>query len=158
VEVGTLLRRIGELLRGGTRRLRAYEDVILAAVREKLPPVERDVLDRQLGVRPFIQRSIGDRMVLFGFDGGRGEEMPLFHNRDDAHCLARVRFRSGPSRNVVLLMIHRGRLSTLEFRRTLKHLDPGALAVEDVALHVETRSVAEAVDRLEHGKEGRDGD
>jgi hypothetical protein len=89
-------------------------------------------------------------MVLFAFDGGRQDRLPLFENRDDEHCLARVRFQSGSSRNVALLIIHRGRLSTLEFRRTLEHLDASRLEVKDVALHVSEKGVAEAADRLEH--------
>lgn len=149
--IGTLLARLGELIRGKARRLRPYEEAILAAVREKLNPVERDVLSTQIAVRPLTQRSLGGRMVLFVFDGGRQERIPLFEDRDDEHCLARVRFRSGSSRNVVLVVIHHGRLSTLEFRRTLEHVDPTQLEVTDVALHVRETGVANAADRLEHG-------
>jgi hypothetical protein len=152
LRIGTLLARLGELIRGKTRRLRPYEEAILTAVRGKLDPVERDVLRRQIAVRPLTQRSLGGRMVLFVFDRGRKEQIPLFDDRDDEHCLARVRFRSGSSRNVVLVVIHRGRLSTLEFRRTLEHVDPMQLEVTDVALHVRETSVANAADRLEHGR------
>jgi hypothetical protein len=151
-DVGALLARVGELIRGKTRRLRPYEEAILAAVREKLSPAERDVLGRQLAVRPLTQRSFGGRMVLFAFDRRRQQQIPLFDERDDEHCLARVRFRSGSSRNVVLIVIHHGHLSTLEFRRTLAHLDPGQIEITDVALHVRELRVADAVDRLEHGR------
>ena len=152
-ELGSLLARLGELVRGTTRRLRPYEETILAAVRERLEPAERAVLARQIAVRPLIQRSLGGRMVLFSFDRRRQEQIPLFDDRDDEHCLARVRIRSGQSRNVVLVVIHDGRLSTLEFRRTLQHLDAARLEVTDVALHVRETSVTAAVDRLEHGKD-----
>ena len=144
--------RLVELLRGGSRRLRPYEGAIFAAMCEKLNASERDVLDRQLSAAPFMQRSLGGRMVLFAFDKGRQDRIPLFDDRDDEHCLARVRMRSGSSRNVAQLMIHRGRLSSLEFRRTLQHVSSGPLEVEDVALHVKATSVARAIDRLEHGR------
>jgi hypothetical protein len=150
---GTLWSRLGELLRGTTRRLYPYEEAILAAVQEALTPAERDVLARQIAVHPLMQRSLGNRVVVFAFDRGRQEQIPLFDDRDDEHCLARVRLRSGPSRNVVLVVTHRGRLSSLEFRRTLRHLDAGRLEVTDVALHVRETSVTAAVDRLEHGRE-----
>ena len=152
-DFGALLARLGELIRGTTRRLRPYEETILAAVRERLEPGERDILARQIAVRPLIQRSLANRMVLFAFDRGRQEQIPLFDDRDDEHCLARVRLRSGRSRNVVLVVIHRGRLSSLEFRRTLRHLDATRLEVTDVALHVRETSVAAAADRLEHGRD-----
>lgn len=152
-DLGALLARLGELVRGTTRRLRPYEEAIFAAVRERLEPGEREVLARQIAVHPLIQRSLGNRMVLFAFDRGRQEQIPLFDDRDDEHCLARVRLRSGPSRNVVLVVIHRGRLSSLEFRRTLRHLDAQRLEVTDVTLHVRETSVAAAVDRLEHGRD-----
>jgi len=157
MDVGTLLSRLGELLRRQTRRLRPHEEAIFAAIRERLDSRERDVLDRQIAVRPLIQRSHGNRMVLFAFDRGRQERIPLFDNRDDEHCLARAHLRSGSSRNVVLLMIHRGRLSSLEFRRTLQHLHAASLEVRDVTLHVEQPTVANAIDRLEHGRGDGDG-
>jgi hypothetical protein len=145
-----MLSRLGELVRGKTRRLRPYEETILVAIQERLEPSEREVLRQQLGSMPLTQRSLGNRMVLFAFDGGRQGRIPLFENRDDEHCLARVRFQSGSSRNVALLVIHHGRLSALEFRRTLAHLGASRLEVKDVALHVAEKSVAEAADRLEH--------
>ena len=37
--------------------------------------------------------------------------------------------------------------------RTLAHLDPSSLEVKDVALHVVETSVADAADRLEHGRD-----
>ena len=155
MDADTLWSRLEELVRGKTRRLRPYEHAILAAIRERLEPSERDILSRQLAVLPLTQRSAGNRMVLFAFDKGRQERIPLFDNRDDEHCLARVRLRSGASRNVALLMIHRGRLSSLEFRRTLQHMDTSQLEVQDVALHVRETSVADAADRLEHGRDDR---
>ena len=154
---GALVSRLGELVRGKTRRLRPYEEAIFAAIGEKLDPLERDVLRQQIAAQPLTQRSGGNRMVLFEFDRGRQARIPLFDNRDDGHCLARVRLRSGPSRNVVLLMTHRGRLSSLEFRRTLQHLDPARLEVTDVALHVREVGVASALDRLEHGRDDEGG-
>jgi hypothetical protein len=157
MDIATLWGRLGELIRGKTRRLRPYEEAIFAAIRERLEPRERDVLSQQIAVRPLIQRSNGNRMVLFAFDRGRQDAIPLFDNRDDGHCLARAHLRSGSSRNVVLLMIHRGRLSSLEFRRTLQHLHAGSLEVRDVTLHVEETSVANAIDRLEHGRGDREG-
>jgi len=150
VDLGALLSRLGELVRGKTRRRRPYEDAVLAAIQERLDPSERDILRQQLAALPLTQRGLGNRMVLFAFDGGRQERIPLFENRDDEHCLARVRFRSGSSRNVALLIIHNGRLSTLEFRRTLEHLDASRIEINDVALHLAEKSVAEAADRLEH--------
>ena len=153
MDLRQLLSRLGELLRGKTRRLRPHEEAILAAIQSRLEPSEHDVLRQQLAVQPLTQRSLGNRMVLFAFDGGRQARIPLFANRDDEHCLARVRFQSGSSRNVALLVIHRGRISTLEFRRTLAHLDPSSLEVKDVALHVVEGSVADAADRLEHGRD-----
>lgn len=152
MDVGRPLRRLAEFVRGKTRRLRPYEERILAVIEKRLEPPEGEILARQLAARPLTQRSLGNRMVLFAFDGGREEGIPLFANRDDEHCLARVRFQSGSSRNVALLVIQHGRLSTLEFRRTLAHLDPSGLEVKDVALHVAETSVADAADRLEHGR------
>lgn len=155
MDLGALLGRLEELVRGKTRRLRPHEQGILAAIEARLEPSEADVLRRQLAALPNTQRSLGNRVVLFAFDGGRQERIPLFANRDDEHCLARVRFESGSSRNVALLLIHDGRLSSLEFRRTLAHLDPTRLEVRDVALHADEKSVASAADRLEHGSDDR---
>jgi hypothetical protein len=155
--IGTLWARLIELVRGKTRALRPHEEAIFAAIRERLDPRERDVLSMQIEAQPLIQRSIGGRMVLFAFDRGRQDRIPLFGNRDDEHCLARARLRCGSSRNVALVIIHRGRLSSLEFRRTLEHLGAGPLEVTDVTLHVSETSVTHAIDRLEHGRGGDEG-
>jgi len=69
VDLGALLSRLGELVRGKTRRLRPYEETILVAIQGRLEPSERDVLQcNHVDVSQFFRNANEDpRAAVSGF-------------------------------------------------------------------------------------------
>lgn len=84
--------------------------------------------------------------------------LPHFADRGEAHCLARVTLKCGRQRHTALLMSSKGRLNTLEFKRSPRSLTAGGYEIQDVAINIEERSVTPAIDRLEHGPNHEEGE
>ena len=90
-------------------------------------------------------------MLLLSIDPD-ATTLPCFTDRGEEHCLARVTLKCGRQRHTALLMSSRGRLNTLEFKRSPRSLAAGGYEIRDVAFNIEERSVTQAIDRLEHGR------
>jgi hypothetical protein len=140
---------------GWGKRRRPHEDAILQAIQAAMPEADQRTLAEQLKAVDLVQRSAGGRMVVMFLDP-EWEAPALFANRDAEQCLARVRLASGRHRNTALLMSSRGRISSLEFKRSPEPLRKAAYDILDITLNVVEQSIARAIDRHEHGRVGDD--
>jgi hypothetical protein len=124
----------GRLLFGGTRELRPYETACLQAWKEKLSSEGAAVLSRQLSRFNLFQRSPDGRLVTF-FDTkdkscatwGSKDCFPL---RAEEISVARVWLRAPESPQQLEIkadvVLHRGRLSSIEFNKQPESLRTGA--------------------------------
>jgi len=53
-------------------------------------------------------------------------------------------------------MSSKGRINTLEFKHAPRSLLAGAYEIRDVTFNIEERSVAQAINRLEHGRDNEE--
>ena len=104
-------RAVNRLIYGGDTRLSDIERRLLDIARAVLPPSEQRVLDTQVQAIQRIKRYNDHRMVTFQFD-----RIAVAPFEDDAPEVCLVSFVVGPRSPLGALMIHRGRLSSLEFR------------------------------------------
>jgi len=122
---------LGRLLFSGTRELRPYETACVEAWREKLSPEGAAVLSRQLSRFNLIQRSPDGRLVTFfdtkdkGYVTWSSEE--LFALRSEEVSAARVWLRSAEHQPEIKadVVLHRGRLSSIEFNKAPHSLRTG---------------------------------
>ena len=124
----------GRLLFSGTRELLPYETTCVEAWRENLSTQGVAVLSRQLSRFNLIQRSPDGRLVTF-FDTkdkiyATWSSEDLFPLRSDEITAARVWLRSAEGRGQPEIkadvVLHRGRLSSIEFNKTPRSLRTGA--------------------------------
>jgi hypothetical protein len=116
-----LLKTFRRLLYGGDTELRVYERLCLDCWRRILSDEAKTVLDQQLRLFNLIQRLSEDKLVVFhdvGSDPYRNwPESALFAFRGEEALAATVLLK--PSLQATLIrvdvMLHRGRLSSLEF-------------------------------------------
>ena len=94
-------------------------------------------------------------MLLLSIDPD-ATTLPCFADTGQEHCLARVTLRCGRQRHTALLMSSKGRINTLEFKRSPRSLLAGAYEIRDVTFNIEERSVAQAINRLEHGRDNEE--
>lgn len=122
----------GSLLFSGTRKLRPYETACVEAWREKLSPESASVLSRQLSRFNLIQRSPDGRLVTF-FDTkdksyATWSSEDLFRLRSEEISAARVWLRSAEHHQSEIkadVVLHRGRLSSIEFNKAPQRLGTG---------------------------------
>lgn len=144
------LRKIGrQLLYGGSRNLRSYENAIIQATLEVLNELDRQAFAAQVNARERLQRWNSDRMVLFGFADRAG--LPSISSSAENYCLAKAKLSGASGGTTAAVMTHRGVLSSIEFSRSPTHLGTSGLMVESISLHPEHRGFASAIDREEHG-------
>ena len=144
-------RNVGQwLLYGGSARPRPYEAAILERVASELPAADSLALLEQIRSVDRVQRSLGDRMVMFHFKS-RGAQPTHLSAKGDAHCLAKLELEGAGGRSIAAVITHRGILSTLEFARSPKGLFAHGVRVLSMARAASWRGPAEAADRLEHG-------
>jgi hypothetical protein len=135
-------------LRGGTLRLRTYERQILVESSPELPKQVYDLLMRQMENIVLCQRSNADRMVQVFF-----REKSDWSNTDGTVELLRgtVRSSDGSAKVPFSVFQHRGRLSSIEFRKSPKSLNDGTT---DVLFHKKPwgrqRPMSEIIDAQEH--------
>ena len=124
----------GRLLFGGTRELRPYETACVEAWREKLSTEGAAVLSRQLSRFNLIQRTPDGRLVTF-FDTKDKSYVTwssddFFPLRSQEISAVRVWLRSAEDRQQPEIkadvVLHRGRLSSIEFNKAPHSLRSGA--------------------------------
>lgn len=142
----------GRLLFSGTRELRSYETACIEAWREKLSTEGAAVLSRQLSRCNLTQRSPDGRLVTF-FDTkdksyATWSSEDLFPLRSEEISAVRVWFRSsegqGQSEIKADVVLHRGRLSSIEFNKAPHSLRTG----------VQVTKVKTLVDPMHQGEAG----
>lgn len=119
------------LMYGGSARLRGYEAACLGAWSRSLPPEGREMLARQLSRFSMVQRQSADRVVTFyDMDDPAAERWPradLFPLDGEEQRVAAVWLRPADGKRLRCdVVLHQGRLSSLEFARAPAGLFPSA--------------------------------
>lgn len=117
-------------LYGGTRTLRPHEVYCIDEWKNKLSPAAAKILDRQLQRFNLIQRSSGGTIITFYDLDDRNystwTDTDLFVNRSSELTAARIWFYSQPptqpTRIKADIVLHNGRLSSIEFSKPPKSL------------------------------------
>ena len=125
-----ILRR---LIYGGGGSLRDYEAACLAAIAQSLPPDAGPILELQVRAVEVIQRFSDDKLTVL--HTRELEDRELFPNRRPelrAATFAIGATEPDPRRIGGTLVLHHGRISSLEFDPTPKSLPRGAVGVLEV--------------------------
>ena len=105
---------------GRSATLRGYEIACLDAWRANLSAEAAAILDAQLAFPSFVQRLSGDKLVVFHGQPGSAKKLSaLFPNVADELVASVVEVGpvGGGTAVGVRIVLHRGRLSSLEFKR-----------------------------------------
>jgi hypothetical protein len=137
------------LVHGGTSRLRPFERQVLERAASSLPEPDRASLLAQLERVCRVQRFLKGRQVNV-FVSQQG--LPGLVNTAEAVVIARLQLRAAESEVTVVVVTHRGYLSSLEFNKppgAIARLAFVAVSLPPPTAHISPTSVA---DRLEHGR------
>jgi hypothetical protein len=150
-------RALNLVIYGGSRRLSVGEDQLLKLAAQVLPRAERDTLRDQLDKLERVKRYNSRRMVTFQFDR---VEVPLFADTSPELCLVRYEFegagRGKPAKPFGALIIHKGRLSSLELKSAPESLSEKQWARVRPFYRGDNPRVAESLDREEHGNDAQE--
>jgi hypothetical protein len=121
-----------------SKRLRAYERLVVDAWRASLRPDARVLLDKQLEAVRFVQRQAGDAKVVFYYDSKANT--PEFRNLNPDLHVATVVLRPADGGKgqflKVKIFLHRGRFFSLEFpKRPSRYLHLHNVKME--TLHID---------------------
>lgn len=147
--IRTMLAWLAErLLRG--RRFNAAEARLIGFVSEALPADEREVLARQFAAVRKVRRHHPGRLVAAYY--GDASKVPTLPYPGYEHCLADVTYRSTSGPRTTSVVLHHGRLMTLE--RNVPHSLSEVGALVGVRRHPGGfKSVATQIDAEEHGED-----
>lgn len=135
-------------LKGGTASFHSGEMFILNAVLQALPSDERLVFAQQIEAISLVQRPQPGRMTI-GFYRKPASIRALPY-QDYEHCLAEVQYSTQGKVKKTNIMLHRGRLQSIE--RSIPAKSFLSTAKPRVTLHpIGVKSVAEEIDAEEHG-------
>jgi hypothetical protein len=144
-----VLQSIGAALRGGSRTFSLAESRLLSAVVDALPEHERAVLKAQIDGVSLVQRQHPGRLVVAFYP--RSLHLPVLPYPGYEYCLAKVTYKSKGRRKSTAVVLHDGRLMSLE-----RNVPDQAADVEElvkVEIHPGGRSdVANEIDAEEHGR------
>lgn len=107
-----MIKKIIEFLRGGSKTFNKAEERILSAVLNALNEAEREVVSKQIAAVSLVQRQHPDRLVV-AYYSKPNEVMPLPY-ADYEYCLARVVYESRGEKQRVAVVLHHGRIMSLE--------------------------------------------
>jgi hypothetical protein len=139
------------IIHGGSWVVRPYECGIIEAVAKSLPSSDGENLLLQLKFLDHIKRHHQDRMVNFYFEFSN-EAFPYLQKREPGLPLAKLSIQSSKGNFSVLVVAHRGALSSLEFKRSPSHLRREKLIITKIqTLDVPLSNLPEEIDRAEHG-------
>jgi len=134
--------------RGGTRTFNEAEMKIISCVLDVLPETEKLILSNQVASVSLVQRQNQNRMVVAFYPKSKGA--PALPYPGYEHCLAKVTYKSKGKKVTTALVLHDGRLMSLERNvpAALKDIE----SVVGVALHPKGFStVTTEIDASEHG-------
>jgi hypothetical protein len=142
-----LLASIRAALRGGTRGFNPAETQLLSLVLEALPEDERRILRAQIDAISHVQRQHPGRLVV-AFYAKSSQVEPLPYPGYE-YCLARVTYRTSGTKRTTAVVLHDGRLMSLE--RNVPTAEEEIGLPVHVTLHPGRPSpMAAEIDREEH--------
>ena len=144
-------RRLCRNLFNSGPKLTKIEEAIIDALSRKLSEDERAVLQKQLENVGVIQRSPGDRMTILYFDPQI--TLPVLVGESEGHSFARMVLRGGEKRLTAEIKTHAGRIFSIEFHGSPSRINTDSLELLEVVRFPKHRSVAAALDRLEHERD-----
>jgi hypothetical protein len=149
-----LLDSVRAALRGGTRSFSPAEEQVLSHVLMALPEGERSTLRSQIGAISLVQRQHPGRLVVAFYP--QGIDVATLPYPGYEHCLAKVTYRSHGKKRITAVVLHNGRLMSLELHVPIVEADIEPPVV--VTLHPRQGStVATEIDAEEHRGAGRRG-
>lgn len=144
-----MVKRFWDWLRGGSKAFYACELVVVHYVAHSLPEKDAEVLKVQAHALRLVQRP-SKQMTLCFYP--KDFSAPVFDGPNNEACLAMVKLSPQDKRKrTVKLMIHHGRLHRIE-GEVPSDLTEAQLSEPQLWPSTCGKSVAEALDRLEHGK------
>jgi hypothetical protein len=142
-----LLGSVRAALRGGTSSFSPAEKQVLSHVLAALPEAERSALRRQIDAVTLVQRQHPGRLVV-AFYPKSADVAPLPYPGYE-YCLAKVSYISRGRKKTTTVVLHNGRLMSLE-----RHVPVDVGDIEPpvtVTLHPGPRSnMASQIDAEEH--------
>jgi hypothetical protein len=142
-----LLHSIRAAIRGGTPAFNRAEKQLLSHVLGALPEGERHALSAQIDAVSLVQRQHAGRLVV-AFYPKSADVVRLPHSGYE-HCLANVTYRHKGKRKTTAVVLHDGRLMSLE--RNVPIAEGDIEPPVAVTLHPRGRSgVASEIDAEEH--------
>ncbi len=162
--MGVFQNLFARLLYGGTRSLRSHEQAVLDAFKNKLSGAAIAVLNRQLARLNLVQRSPDGRLVSFFDTSDRTAAAwsveELFPLRLEETRVARIWVKPsnhppGLPEMKVEIVLHRGRLSSVEFSQSPEPLENREVRISEVELiqdpmkQVEAQSLPASLSEIE---------
>jgi len=143
-----LIERLVAFLRGGTVGFNKPELLILNSVIEALPSAEVDILGKQVRSVFLVQRPNKSTLVSAYYP--KKLRVPPLPYTGYEYCLAKVSYRSKGTTKRTNVVLHDGKLMTLE--RNVPQGNDLIDAIKEVTLHPSgVKSVAQEIDADEHG-------
>lgn len=143
-----------QLLLGGTRGLRDYEREIIRACARALPAGSERRFDEQVSRLRLVQRYFHARMVTCHFRPGALNDEHLFADRSEELYVAKVRCKQGPYAAACAVVLHRGKLSSLEFSGPRDWKPTSDLRVDSVLILKDPAQTAGPVQKVQHPELG----
>lgn len=123
-----IARLFKRLLYGGSNSLRAYEASCFRCLRNALSPEAQSILDSQLQAVELIQRFSDDKLVTLHLARGAGETRHLFPNQAPELYAAKMVISGEREKRLLCeFVFHEGHISSLEFNRSPRKIDPEAV-------------------------------
>lgn len=142
-----LLDSVRAALRGGTRSFNPAETQMLSHVLMALPEVERSTLRRQMDAVSLVQRQHPGHLVVAFYPPAIDVATLPYPGYE--YCLAKVTYRSRGRKRITAVVLHNGRLMSLE--RNVPIVEADIEPPVAVILHPRQRSsVATQIDAEEH--------
>lgn len=149
----SVLTKVFDFLRGGSRSFNEAERQILQFTLEALPAKDRETLSKQIAAVTLVQRQHPGRLVV-AYYKRNPEKVPLLPYPGVEHCIAKVSYKSNGKTRTTALVLHNGKF--MSFERNVPQLPTDIESVVKVALHPEGfASIAEDIEAEEHGNPDR---
>lgn len=135
----------------GSWNLQPHEAQLIQAVRAELDTGQKDILDRQLSKRFFVDRIGGDgRVNVIHFDDL--DASCLYEDPAFQLLRYRVRFSSNGANHNAFIEFYEGRLFSISFKRLGRTFKGTNIDILSVNVSQSKRGIDEQLDRLEHGR------
>lgn len=134
-------------LRGGTSTFSISEKFIIASVENELPASDRAILEEQINSISLVQRQHPGRLVVAYYQKRNKPNILPYSGYE--YCLAEVHYKHENKTRKVRLVLHDGRLQSLEGAVPISQ--KSSFKIKKVCLHPQGfKSIAEKIDAEEH--------